>query len=1252
MAYVNELLFNNSFLKSIKPSDPAISEAWMFINTTIRDYYRQADFSTPARMIETLIRPILQVQSLDLKPKDTDGNVYHIVAPWDAAKPLGVMLVIPHEKNPDGRDEHGQITKGRHWMAKAVQEARSSGMRWAVLTNGDQWRLLDSDHLRCFESFLEVHIRKLVTTKTQSPDLDLAAYLFLTIFCLSGSFEDGGTGLTQLMDKSIHATEKTEQYLKQAVTDSLDTPGGGDGIMAQLCIGLVQAIDPNGNWHFTETERENIYRDATYLLYRLLFILYAEARHLLPFSGDYPQMGLEHLIGQAVKIHENLAEDPSDMTSLWDSLTALFGLMDIGDIPLDIPPFDGGLFDDSERPYLGKYKINNTFLAAALRQLAFEFDLKTKAILSRIDYRDLSVRHLGSLYEGMIEYRLFIAEEDLLVKREKDGKIRFINAAEAPTGSSGERIKTGQVYFAQSPHERKSTGTHYTPEELVEKLVQQTTMRLLDERWQEFEPQFNSWMEELANLQGIEARSSLQQKIDQALEDFVNKQVLSLRICDPAMGSGHFLVHTAHRMTNYILATLSKTAWENPNLDVSPDAWRLRVVEHCLYGVDINPMAVELAKLSLWLATMHTGRPLSFLDHHLKHGNSLLGVRFKEIVDILQGGTLNQATRKSMIAEARGQYSLVSTENIDRAVEEAVSRLDELMGRDSEHISGVAAQKADYRSARERLQAYRNVGDLLVAVKMGLKAMPGEVYGVAVALERGETPKTEGGNALLEKVRQITVEHPVFHWDLEFPEVFLSGKESGGFNIIVGNPPFLGGSKISTELGSYFLNYLKINFSSSKGRTDLCAYFYLIAYDLMSDPSYCGLLATNTIAQGDTRESGLAVIVSQGGEIFFAEDNIKWPGDANLEVNIVAYKKTIVPGSIEHKLNNQIIPLISSWLDDLPEIRPFRLVTNFGKSFEGDKLDGLGFTMPSDEGKRLIEKNESLASALFPYLIGKDLNENPDSSPDRYAICFHDWPIEKAKLFNELFSIVEKNVKPERIKLKEERTKNNWWLYGRYRKEMRNAIKGLTRILVRSKVSEHHMLIFVPKEYILASRLAVFAFDDYYTFSLLQSSIHEIWLRRHASTLESRICYTTTDCFDTFPFPQKLFNFDTHTKNQFGQEFYDKRKQALFNRNFGLTELYNYYNDPFVTYDDIVCMRNLQIKMDTYILACYGWENIELQYDFYPNDRQKIRFMPSPAAQREIFTRLIALNQQIAAEEAVQGLTPAAMNEDDMEIEE
>lgn len=1254
MAYSNYLLFNNIFLKNLSPSEEELAAARYLVHESARDWYRNADFSSPAAIAETWLQPLLNQQSLDLVPcGEACRNAWYFVAPWDRDTPLALCYVVPHDTKLDGYAPDGTLPKGQHWMIQAVNLARQAEkpLRWTVLTNGVQWRLLDAQALRRYEAYLEVDLYRLLNGE----DDPLAAYLFYRLFRYEESFEKDENGVNRLdafLQQSIEATQATEAYLKTAVSDNLNTPGGGDGIMAQLCIGIVHAIDPAGTRRFTESERAAIYRDATYLLYRLLFILYAEARGLLPIERqDYQAVSLQRMIDEAARLRQNPDLLRAKPTSLWKQLDTLFNAIHYSDEYLGIPPYNGGLFENKDKPYLSQYAIENIYLAEALYELAYLPDPKGEAPAERIDYRDLSVRHLGSLYEGMIEYQLFIAEEELLARRDKNGKVKYLPAAKNEQKSNDEVVKPGKVYFAQSPHERKATGTHYTAEDLVARLVKQTVERLLDERWNAFEPQFNQWLEEVQAASDDAARQRLKNRLDSELEGFVRQQVLSLRICDPAMGSGHFLVYIAHTLTAFILKTLSSTPWDNPDVNLDPEAWRRLAVENCLYGVDINEMAVELAKLSLWLATMRLGRPLSFLDHHLKRGNSLLGVSLEEITAVLEKSAFNQETRQTRVAEERGQYGFRELPQVQQRLAQANDLLARIASRRVEAVADVEAQAADYAVIQALLKPYKDIGDLLVAQKMGWKVKEADLRMLAVALE-AEAPEMLNGSQveILAQGKKMLAGQHTFHWPLEFPRVFLSNDASRvGYDIVIGNPPFLGGKRISAEISVGFMNALRVMYPPAINTADLCSYFYRLAFLLLLPKGLMGLVATNTIAQTDTRQTGLATIIREGGKIFFADRFVKWPGDASVEVNLVCIRN-----SLDEQvaiLDGRLVPSISSWLDDLPENQPQVIYANQDISFMGDCLYGVGFIIPDTEANQLIVQNRANSECIYRYVNGRDINEGKNKTK-RYVICFHDWDLQTAQSYKGPFTIIESRVKPGRMKLGDKQQGVNWWHFWRYRKSLRKAAKGLRKLLVRSAVSEYHMITFLETDYIASHAVVEFTYDDFFHFTLLQSNIHEVWLRRQASTMRTDIRYTPTDCFQTFPFPQRLSESQRMATEQAGQIYYEHRQNVMLATQLGLTKTYNRFHNPDCQDADIQEMRRLHAEMDRAVLACYGWEDIDLQHNFYPNDRKKIRYMPSREAQREIFTRLLALNQEIAAQEAAQGLVVEAGEEEEEEDDE
>ena len=334
-------------------------------------------------------------------------------------------------------------------------------------------------------------------------------------------------------------------------------------------------------------------------------------------------------------------------------------------------------------------------------------------------------------------------------------------------------------------------------------------------------------------------------------------------------------------------------------------------------------------------------------------------------------------------------------------------------------------------------------------------------------------------------------------------------------------------------------------------------------------------------------------------------------------------------------LDHRLVSFISSWLDDLPETEPSRLIQNRNQAFIGDALRGMGFILEPQEAYLLPEQREN-SKCLLPYLSGEDLNSDPEQKPSRFVICFRNWDLEDAQKYPDLLRILEERVKPIRDKVKEKREREHWWLFARYRGELRKAIAPLGRVLTRAVVSDTHAIAFMPKTMIFNHKVIVFAFEDEFHFSVLQSSAHEFWMRRFTSTMRTDTNYSISDCFISFPFPQNPSRQASIEAGNIGAQYHEQRQQVMLGRQIGLTSFYNLFHDRRQVDNDIEFLRRLHEKMDLAVLACYGWADIDMKHAFYLNDRKKSRYMPSREAQREIFSRLMALNQEVAAEEAAQ----------------
>ena len=809
-------------------------------------------------------------------------------------------------------------------------------------------------------------------------------------------------------------------------------------------------------------------------------------------------------------------------------------------------------------------------------------------------------------------------------------------------------VKGGSVYVTQGS-DRRDTGTHYTPRSLTEEIVKYTLQPLVYKGVAEGKPK-EQW-----RLKGA-------------------PELLSLKVCDMAMGSGAFLVEVCR----YLSARLVE-AWEGaagklgphpsplPSLGegtggerigggevrVLPDGSlstgnlqerllpvdaeerlimaRRLVADRCLYGVDKNPLAVEMAKLSLWLTTLQKNKPFTFLDHALRCGDSLVGVSVEQLwhwnmdthettPELLASDIRAQI---SEVAELRRRLEAVSVETTADQVHKQ-----NLLGQAQTRMTGLqlgADQLVTsyFRSSRKNKQ--EDARKIMLSAYRGECDVPVELQDV---LERAD-------------VRP-------FHWELEFPEVFADG---GGFDAIVGNPPFQGGQKITGALGTIYRDFLVEQIADgARGSADLCAYFFLRADQSLRVDGGMGLIATNTIAQGDTREVGLDQLAAKGRAIPRAVPSRKWPGSANLEVAHVWLKKGKWKGDFE--LDEKRVEGITPFLTVPGQAmgNPKRLAANQEKSFQGSIVLGMGFVLEPEEAQALVAKDARNADVLFPYLNGQDLNTNPDQSPSRWVINFFDWPLDAehddekkpkgppyAADYPDCLAIVREKVKPERDKLTKNATARDrakrWWQFARQTLKLYGAIEGCDRVLVTAAVSPTTAFHFEPTNIVFAHKLIVLVFDKDWALSILQSTFHREWAYKYSSTLGGvTLNYSPSDCFETFPFPTNYNNLEV-----IGTRYYTHRQSIMHTTQQGLTKTYNRFHNLENTAPDIAKLRNLHIEMDTAVAAAYGWQDLTLNHGFHET-KQGLRFTISEAARREVLDRLLALNHERYAQEVKLGL--------------
>ncbi len=829
---------------------------------------------------------------------------------------------------------------------------------------------------------------------------------------------------------------------------------------------------------------------------------------------------------------------------------------------------------------------------------------------------------------------------------------------------------TGSLYVTQGA-ERRTTGTHYTPPELTEPIVRHT-------------------LEPLCYVGPAEGLPREQWQLRPPGE------ILQLKVCDLAMGSGAFLAQACRYLAARLLegwesaertsgGRLIKTP-EGDLADGDPEeclvprdprereVYAKRIIaDRCLFGVDKNPMAVEMAKLSLWLETLKKNAPFTFLDHALQTGDSLLGLssaeqiehfhidpaRAGQIYDDMYRGFYDQLGRAALERARARRRELESIpvreihdiEHKQRLLNEANAALAELATL-ADVITSAALHASRIQAGGKELLRHGPTSDSdVVTHTFESPSLEGKLSLVLASLFEASgpdsTPETrEPLFAALRKLATLQFRNDPdgsprtpLHWPLAFPEVLLRDG-SRGFDAIVGNPPFQGGQKITGASGTDYRDYLVEHIAGGRrGSADLCAYFFLRAAALARMPGQIGLVATNTIAQGDSREVGLDQLTANGLEIFRAVASEPWPGLASLEVSHVWLRRG--PWNGERALDRVVVPEISPALTKPGVVRgkPHRLVANEEKSFIGSYVLGLGFVLSPTEAQALVKKDPKNSNVLFPYLNGDDLNSSIDQAPSRWVINFRDWPLElsassgpTASDYPDCLSRVQNLVYPDRQKNNRDTYRIHWWHYAEKRPKLYRRLDSLSHTIVVAQVSKFQNFVLVPARQVFDQKLVVFPSTDLAMLALLQSTVHTLWILENGSSLETRPVYTPSDCFETFPFPN-----DTTTLQCFGAQYEALRRRVMEDSQLGLTKTYNRFHDPKQQDPGIAKLRELHVEMDRAVASAYGWSDLNLDHGFHET-KQGLRFTVSESARRELLDRLLALNHARYAEEVAAGL--------------
>ncbi len=769
----------------------------------------------------------------------------------------------------------------------------------------------------------------------------------------------------------------------------------------------------------------------------------------------------------------------------------------------------------------------------------------------------------------------------------------------------------------QPTDERRRTGSHYTPRSLTAPIVEHA-------------------LEPALTRLGPDARP---------------EDVLDLKVCDPAMGSGAFLVEACRALGERLVKAWARWPETRPKIPDDEDdhlhARRL-VAQRCLYGVDKNPRAVDLAKLSLWLATLARDHEFTFLDHALKCGDSLVGLTTAQIAAV------NWDESKPGLPLFR--------QLVRDGVAEAMRGRSEIQGASDD--TARAIQEARHRSLETRLAPLRQMGNAVISAFFAgdkpkeREKVRAEIESLLMGSLSADWVKLEAAAAWLRKDA-----HPIrpFHWQVEFPEVFARG--NGGFDAIMGNPPFAGKNTVTASHHENYLPWLQSLHEGAHGNADIVVHFFRRAFGLLRNFGVLGLIATNTIGQGDTRGSGLTNILAEGGEISRATRRLKWPGEAAVTVAIVH----IVRGPASNAtLDGKSVQRISSYLvEGSFDASPFSLASNRDIALQGPIIFGDGFIFDDTDSKcnptsminALISSRAENASRIKPMLGGGEFLDAPAPCPRRYVLNLNDLSLDDEASWPELFNLVRNGVKPMRDKQKRDIRKRYWWRWGEASPKLQRLIRGFERTLIHPFTSSYIAFGFLSSDIVFVGPHYRILFNKYSEFAILQSRCHETWARYFSSTLEDRIRYAPSDSFVTFPLP---INGNTEHLLEVIGESYERFRAGLMNgRQEGLTKCYNRFNANDELGPDVVRLRELHAEMDAAVLRAYGWDDLAdraapefIEQEADEGKTPKTRLDWPAEFKDEVLARLLALNAERAAAERAAGIDTSSQIEDDADLVE
>jgi len=805
--FKNSRLFSDYYLKELLPNDPIweidVSEYFKKIKEI---YERKKDviesLNEPS-LEDQFIRPILrvlghkwEVQPSLRKYKKPDYSFYETEEEKVKAELskdyFGNAIAVGEVKRWERSLDRKLKSESDPFevYAPSLQMERYlwlAEVKWGILTNGRFWRIYERNTSNKLDIYYEIDLVNILENN------DLEAFKYFYLFFRKKAFPDF---LNKVYEESIDYAKAVGEDLKSNVYKAirilangfLETPGNN------LSIDNLQEIHDN----------------SLIFLYRLLFVLYAESRGLLPlqkliYRKSYSLYSIKNEISKKIDSNESI---PILQKSYWSRINVLFNLINNGSKSFGIskdefivPPYNGGLFNPDKNTFLEKNEISDTFIAKVIDLLS-RSTIKNEAGKAFVDYSSLDIRHLGSIYEGLLENKLKIAQEDMSAIK-KGNKETWIKSEQLGNRKEIDKVLKGKLYPVTDRGERKATGSYYTPDYIVKYIVENTVTPLIEEK-----------------------KSKIKRE-----EDLID-EILSLKILDPAMGSGHFLVEATDFIARSLVEALGVSPKEIEEEDIR---WaRREVVERCIYGVDLNPLAVELAKLSLWLSTVSKDKPLSFLDYHLKCGNSLIGAKIRDL------GKLPSVKRKKITTQEKFIQLSLYEQSLKKRLPIVLSDVIKILKEPSDKVEQIREKENIYNKILGVLIPFKDAANIWISSYFDNKNIEYE-WMLGLLETQGEW-KEVIKKEWFKKAFILNNKNHFFHWELEFPEIFFDEygreKDNTGFDVVTGNPPWVE-SKFMRDGDK---NYYKVNFESMRKQFDIFNGFVEKGISLLKNKGILGFI--------------------------------------------------------------------------------------------------------------------------------------------------------------------------------------------------------------------------------------------------------------------------------------------------------------------------------------------------------------------------------------------------------------------------